>query len=65
MVHRLETLSPLQQALLATGFTWGVTALGAATVFMTREISPRLLDALLGFAGGVMLAAGYWPLPWK
>lgn len=62
MLHWLETLSPLQQALLATGFTWGITALGAATVFVTREVSPRLLDALLGLAGGVMLAASYWSL---
>ncbi|GEM82033.1 ZIP family metal transporter [Meiothermus hypogaeus] len=62
MLHWLETLSPLQQALLATGFTWGITALGATTVFVTREVSPRLLDALLGLAGGVMLAASYWSL---
>lgn len=62
MSHWLETLSPLQQALLATGFTWGITALGAATVFTTREVNPRLLDALLGLAGGVMLAASYWSL---
>ncbi len=62
MLHWLETLSPLQQALLATGFTWGVTALGAAMVFVSREVSPRLLDALLGLAGGVMLAASYWSL---
>jgi ZIP family zinc transporter len=50
------------QALIATGFTWGVTALGAATVFLTRAVHARLLDALLGFAGGVMIAASYWSL---
>lgn len=58
----LQTLSPIQQALVATGFTWGVTALGAATVFVAKTVNPRLLDALLGFAGGVMLAASYWSL---
>lgn len=41
----LETLSPIQQALIATGFTWGITALGATTVFVTREVNPGLLDA--------------------
>jgi len=54
--------SPILQALLATLFTWGVTALGAAVVFLRREIDQRLLDAMLGFAGGVMLAASYWSL---
>ncbi|MDW8424311.1 MAG: hypothetical protein RMK51_00130 [Meiothermus sp.] len=62
MLPWLETLLPLQQALLATGFTWGITALRAATVFVTREVGPRLLDALLGLAGGVLLAASYWTL---
>jgi ZIP family zinc transporter len=43
------------QALLATTFTWGVTALGAALVFGTRKISRKLLDAMLAFAAGVMI----------
>jgi ZIP family zinc transporter len=55
-------LSPLVQALLATLFTWGFTALGAATVFLTRRVNPRLMDWLLGFAGGVMIAACFWSL---
>ena len=50
------------QALLATSFTWAVTALGAATVFMARDVSRRVLDTMLGFAGGVMIAASYWSL---
>lgn len=58
----LQNLSPIVQALIATSFTWGVTTLGAATVFLTRGINTRLLDALLGFAGGVMIAASYWSL---
>ena len=48
--------------LLATGFTWGVTALGAATVFFVRRVSRKLLNAMLGFAAGVMIAASYWSL---
>ncbi|HUF40115.1 MAG TPA: hypothetical protein VMN57_16440 [Anaerolineales bacterium] len=41
--------------LLATGFTWSVTALGAATVFFVRQVSRRVLNAMLGFAAGVMI----------
>jgi ZIP family zinc transporter len=54
--------SPVWMALIATLFTWGVTALGAATVFFTRTINQKLLDAMLGFAAGVMIAASYWSL---
>jgi ZIP family zinc transporter len=50
------------QALLGTCFTWGVTALGAATVFARKDLSRKVLDAMLGFAGGVMIAASYWSL---
>jgi ZIP family zinc transporter len=55
-------MNPVLQALLATTFTWGLTALGAACVFLTREVSRKLMDAMLGFAGGVMIAASYWSL---
>ncbi|MGD9116666.1 MAG: ZIP family metal transporter [Dehalococcoidia bacterium] len=58
----LQNLSPVIQALLATIFTWAMTALGAAVVFTTRNISRRFLDSMLGFAGGVMIAASYWSL---
>ncbi|WP_027178134.1 ZIP family metal transporter [Maridesulfovibrio bastinii] len=56
------TLSPVMQALIATLFTWGVTALGAAVVFIGKDISKRTLDIMLGFAAGVMIAASYWSL---
>ena len=55
-------LQPILQALLATGFTWFVTALGASVVFLFREIDRKILDAMLGFAAGVMIAASYWSL---
>jgi len=54
--------NPTVQALLATLFTWGVTAVGAATVFLFRDVPQKVLDGMLGFAGGVMLAASYWSL---
>ncbi|MFS0645269.1 ZIP family metal transporter [Siminovitchia sp. 179-K 8D1 HS] len=54
--------TPITQAFMATLFTWGMTALGAALVFATRAINQRLMDSMLGFAGGVMIAASYWSL---
>ncbi len=53
---------PVLQALFATFFTWGMTALGAALVFGTKKVPRRLLDAMLGFAAGVMIAASFWSL---
>ncbi len=55
-------LSPIYQALLATLFTWFVTAVGAGLVFFFKEINRSALDAMLGFAAGVMIAASYWSL---
>jgi ZIP family zinc transporter len=55
-------LHPVIQALLATLFTWGVTALGAALVFFFKTINRKVLDAMLGFAAGVMIAASFWSL---
>lgn len=57
-----QALSPLYQSLLAGCFTWGVTALGAAVVFVTTSVNRRLLDAMMGFAAGVMIAASFWSL---
>ena len=58
----LTGLPPIIQALLATCFTYLLTALGAASVFFTKEVSKKLLDWMLGFAAGVMIAASYWSL---
>lgn len=55
-------LSPVYQALLATTFTWFLTALGAATVFLFKEIKKKILNLMLGFAAGVMIAASFWSL---
>ena len=54
--------SPILLALAATMFTWGVTALGAAMVFFFKTIKKRILNTMLGFAAGVMIAASYWSL---
>ena len=50
------------QALIATVFTWMVTALGAAIVVFFKKINKNVMDALLGFAAGVMIAASFWSL---
>lgn len=55
-------LHPVLQALIATFFTWGMTAVGASLVFLGRELSGKMLDGMLGFAAGVMIAASYWSL---
>lgn len=58
----LAPLHPAVQALIATLFTWGVTALGAALVFFFKKFNQKALDCMLGFAAGVMIAASFWSL---
>ncbi|XP_012998031.2 zinc transporter ZIP11 isoform X5 [Cavia porcellus] len=58
----LQGHSTVFQALLGTFFTWGMTAAGAALVFVFSSGQRRILDGSLGFAAGVMLAASYWSL---
>ena len=62
MLEVLEKQNHILQALIATLFTWGVTALGAAVVFLAKDISRKFLDFMLGFAAGVMIAASFWSL---
>ena len=62
MTASLQNANPVLLALLATCFTWGLTALGAAAVFTAKDMSKRTLDTMLGFAAGVMIAASYWSL---
>ncbi|MDY0041661.1 MAG: ZIP family metal transporter [Desulforhabdus sp.] len=58
----VETLNPILQALLATGFTWFMTAMGAGLVYFSGSLTRKLFDGMLGFAGGVMIAASFWSL---
>ncbi len=62
MFDAVSSLHPVLQALAATMFTWGLTALGAATVFVPGRMSRKTLDGFLGFAAGVMIAASFWSL---
>ena len=58
----VHEIGPVWSALLATTFTWVVTALGASLVFFFKKMHRAALDTMLGFTGGVMLAASFWSL---
>lgn len=62
LIQWFEQFHPVQQALFATLFTWGVTALGAGLVFFFKSINKTVLNGMLGFAAGVMVAASFWSL---
>ncbi|MCK5673946.1 MAG: ZIP family metal transporter [Spirochaetales bacterium] len=62
LLDYLKEFSPVMQALFGTLFTWGMTAVGAASVFLFKTISRKVLDGMLGFAAGVMIAASFWSL---
>lgn len=62
MLEWFTGLHPVAQALAATLFTWFLTAMGAGLVFFFRTIHRKVLDAMLGFAAGVMIAASFWSL---
>lgn len=62
MIEWFKQVDPVMQAFLGTLFTWGVTALGASLVFFFKQINKKVLDSMLGFAAGVMVAASFWSL---
>ena len=62
IISYFENLDPIVGALYATLFTWGLTALGASLVFFVKALNRALLDGMLGFTGGVMVAASFWSL---
>ncbi len=62
LLRWFESLDPVVGALIATTFTWLVTASGAGLVFFFKDLSRRTLDGMLGFTGGVMVAASFWSL---
>lgn len=62
IIDFFEQIDPVLAALLATLFTWGLTALGASLVFLFRKMNRAVFDGMLGFTGGVMVAASFWSL---
>lgn len=61
-LERLACVNPVLLALLATLFTYALTALGAAMVFFFKSINRKILNSMLGFAAGIMIAASFWSL---
>ena len=62
IVIYFESINPVLGALYASLFTWGLTAFGASLVFFFIGMNRALLDGMLGFTGGVMVAASFWSL---
>ena len=62
IIEYFSNLHPVLGALYATLFTWGLTAFGASSVFLFKSMSRMALDGMLGFTGGVMVAASFWSL---
>ncbi|AHG80293.1 GufA-like protein [Mannheimia varigena USDA-ARS-USMARC-1388] len=62
MFEYFLSLSPIWQAFLAGLFTWGCTILGSSFVYFFRSVNRKLLDSMMGFAAGVMIAASFWSL---
>lgn len=62
MIQSILNLNPIIQAGLATLITWAITAIGASLVFFFKNINKNLMDGMLGFAAGVMIAASFFSL---
>src|SRR6056300_233690 len=62
IIEFFKDTDPVLGALYATLFTWGLTAIGASLVFFVKEMNRAVLDGMLGFTGGVMVAASFWSL---
>jgi len=62
IIDYFESIDPVLAALYATLFTWFLTALGASFVFFFKNMNRVVLDGMLGFTGGVMVAASFWSL---
>ena len=62
MINWYVNLNYPIQALIASLFTWGITSLGAAVVFLFKKVNKNTMDAMLGLSAGVMLAATFWSL---
>lgn len=62
IIDFFESIDPILAALYATLFTWFLTAFGASFVFFFKNMNRVVLDGMLGFTGGVMIAASFWSL---
>ena len=61
-MYWFSTIHPILQGLFATVFTYAITAIGASLVFFFKSINQKIMDMLMGFAAGIMIAASFWSL---
>ena len=62
IIDFFSSIDPVLGALYATLFTWLITAFGSSLVFFFKTMNRAVLDGMLGFTGGVMVAASFWSL---
>ncbi|OOF68756.1 ZIP family metal transporter [Rodentibacter caecimuris] len=62
MLDSFFSLNPILQAFIAGLFTWVCTIAGSAVVFFVKTVNRKILDSMMGFAAGVMIAASFWSL---
>lgn len=62
MINFFLGLNPVTQALIATIFTWFVTLLGSLLVIFFKSVNKNIMDGMLGFAAGIMIAASFFSL---
>ena len=62
IIDLMTEMGPVKAALIATLFTWFLTAAGASLVFFFKDMHRKWFDGMLGFTGGVMVAASFWSL---
>lgn len=62
LLHFFEYQNPIIASAISTGFAWLLTAIGASLVFFFKKINRSFFDTMLGFTGGVMIAASFWSL---
>ena len=61
-MNNISNYPPVLLAFLGTLFTWFVTALGSAVIFIRKEVNKKILDTSLGFSAGIMIAASFFSL---
>jgi len=62
IIDYFTSIDAVLAAFLASLFTWGLTALGSSLVFLFKSMNRKFFDGMLGFTGGVMVAASFWSL---
>ena len=62
MINFFVKINPILQALIATLFTWFITLLGASIVFLFKKVNKNIMDGMLGFSAGIMIAASFFSL---